>query len=132
MVEGIPNEVAVVKLWTRGVFGASSFPVDDLATLVKIADFAVLVIGADDLVTSRGNQSDAPRDNVIFELGLCMGDLSRSRTFILAPKGIKVKIPSDLFGLTCLEFDPPPAKPGDAVGTAVKDLAAIIIENGPR
>lgn len=132
IVEGIPNEVAVVKLWTRGVFGASSFPVDDLAVLVKIADFAVLVTGADDLVTSRGNQSDAPRDNVIFELGLCMGDLSRSRTFILAPKGIKVKIPSDLFGLTCLEFDPPPAKPGDAVGSAVKVLTDIITENGPR
>ena len=113
-------------------------PVNDAVRLEQVllaqqhVGLLVGVIGADDLVTSRGNQSHAPRDNVIFELGLCMGDLSRSRTFILAPKGIKVRIPSDLFGLTLLEFDPPPAKPGDAVGAAVTDLADIITKNGPR
>lgn len=132
VAEGIPNELAAVTLWSQGVFGASSFPVDDLEAQIGIADFAVLVAGPDDQVTSRGNQSYAPRDNVIFELGLFMGALSRSRTFMLVPRGVKVKIPTDLLGLTCLRFDPAPAKPGDAVGTAVSDLAEIITKKGPK
>jgi predicted nucleotide-binding protein len=132
VAEGIPNELAAVTLWSQGVFGASSFPVDDLEAQIGIADFAVLVAGPDDQVTSRGNQSYAPRDNVIFELGLFMGALSRSRTFMLVPRGVKVKIPTDLLGRTCLRFDPAPAKPGDAVGTAVSDLAAIITKKGPK
>lgn len=132
VAKAIPNELAAVTLWSQGVFGASSFPVDDLEAQIRIADFAILVAGPDDQVTSRGNQSDAPRDNVIFELGLFMGALSRSRTFMLVPRGVKVKIPTDLLGLTCLRFDPPPANPGDAVGTAVSDLAAIISKKGPK
>jgi CRP/FNR family cyclic AMP-dependent transcriptional regulator len=132
VAEEIPNEVAAITLWSQGVFGASSFPIDDLEAQIGIADFAVLVAGPDDQVNSRGNQSDAPRDNLIFELGLFMGALSRSRTFILVPRGVKVKIPTDLLGLTCLLFDPHPAKPGDAVRTAVGDLAAIIIKKGPK
>lgn len=130
--EGIPNELASVTIWSQGVFGASSFPIDDLQAQIKIADFAVLVAGPDDQVTSRGNQLDAPRDNVIFELGLFMGALSRSRTFILVPKASKVKIPTDLLGLTCLQFDPSSANVNDAISSAVKELIGIITINGPK
>ena len=132
MAEGMPNELAAVTLWSQGVFGASSFPVDDLEAQIRIADFAVLVAGPDDQVTSRGNQSDAPRDNVIFELGLFMGALSRSRTFILVPRGAKVKIPTDLLGLTCLRFDPSSANVDDAVSSAIEELIGIIKKNGPK
>ena len=38
-------------------------------------DFAILVLTADDLVASRDVLSTAPRDNVLFELGLFMGGL---------------------------------------------------------
>ena len=82
--------------------------------------------------TSRDSVSYSPRDNVIFELGLFMGALSRSRTFILMPRNGEVKIPTDLLGLTCLQFEPSPAKPEDAIGKAVSDLVGIIAKRGPK
>jgi len=50
-------------------------------------DFAALVLTADDLTASRQVVSLGPRDNVLFELGLFMGRLGRSRTFVIRPPG---------------------------------------------
>jgi predicted nucleotide-binding protein len=129
---GLPPAIVSVTLWSDGVFGASSFAIESLETQIGIADFAVLVVGADDQVTSRGVASDAPRDNVVFELGLFMGALSRSRTFLLTPMGRKVKIPTDLLGLTTLQFDPAASNPADMVKTAIDDLTKIIADKGPK
>jgi CRP/FNR family cyclic AMP-dependent transcriptional regulator len=60
-------------VWSQGVFGASHFPIEDLERELQRSDFAVLVAGADDQVISRGSSAGAPRDNVVFELGLFMG-----------------------------------------------------------
>ena len=59
-----------MRLWTDGVFVASQFPIIALEKQVREADFAILVLGPDDKVLSRNERSDAPRDNVILELGL--------------------------------------------------------------
>ena len=57
IVDAIQLELAhapfIVRPWTSGVFGASSFPVDDLSRQLEESDFAVLVVGPDDKVTSR-------------------------------------------------------------------------------
>jgi CRP/FNR family cyclic AMP-dependent transcriptional regulator len=132
LAAGVPKDIASVTLWSEGVFGASSFAIESLETQIGIADFAVLVVGPDDQVTSRGVASDAPRDNVVFELGLFMGALSRLRTFLLAPKGRKVKLPTDLLGLTTLLFDPAASNPADMVKRAVDDLTKIIGDKGPK
>jgi CRP/FNR family cyclic AMP-dependent transcriptional regulator len=132
LASGIPKSLASVTLWSDGVFGASSFAIESLETQIGIADFAVLVVGPDDQVTSRGVASDAPRDNVVFELGLFMGALSRARTFLLAPMGRKVKIPTDLLGLTMLQFDPAASNPADMVKAALDDLTKIIADKGPK
>ena len=94
----------LVRLWTDGVFGASQFPIIDLEKQVREADFAALVLGPDDEVLSRNKKSDAPRDNVIFELGLFMGALSHERTFMIIPREYDIKIPTDLLGLTHLSY----------------------------
>jgi predicted nucleotide-binding protein len=133
--EAISRDIAEVTLWTHGVFAASSFPIDDLEAQLGIADFAVLVAAADDRVISRGAEADAPRDNVILELGLFMGELSRHRTFLLAPRGVNLKIPTDLLGLTplCYErVDGPDANHSLAVAEAAAGLARIIEEKGAR
>jgi CRP/FNR family transcriptional regulator, cyclic AMP receptor protein len=132
LAAGVPKDIASVTLWSDGVFGASKFPIEDLETQIGIADFAVLVIGPDDRVISRGSESDAPRDNVVFELGLFMGALSRSRTFLLAPRGHKIKIPTDLLGLTTIQFDPSAPNPADMVGPALDELTKIIARMGPK
>ncbi len=96
----------VVKLWTDGVFVASSTAVADLLVEVKNADFAIMVFAPDDKVTSRHKESATPRDNVVFELGLFMGDLGPDRTFIVKPRGVTLRIPTDLLGMKSLEYDP--------------------------
>ena len=94
-----------VVLWTNQVFGATQFPVEALEAQLERADFALLVLSADDRLRSRGTEQDAPRDNVVFELGLFMGALGRERSLMLAPRGARLRIPSDLLGLTPVEFD---------------------------
>jgi predicted nucleotide-binding protein len=119
-----------VRVWTDGVFGASRFPMEDLEAHLDAADFAALVAAPDDLVISRGESSEAPRDNVIFELGLFMGALTRKRTFMLVPRGVDLKIPTDLLGLTPLLYDP--AAPAGGIKKAGEELGATIIRLGPR
>ena len=94
----------IVRLWTDSVFGASQFPISELEKQVQEADFAALILGPDDQVVSRSERTDAPRDNVIFELGLFMGALSHRRTFMVVPRGCNIKIPTDLLGLIPLDY----------------------------
>ena len=101
---GLAYDPFVVSLWTDGVFRASRDSVDSLVAAVKKADFAVLVLTSDDTLISREVEHRAPRDNCIFELGLFMGALGRDRTFIVKPRGIDIKLPSDLLGITPLEY----------------------------
>jgi len=67
------NNDAEVTLWNEGVFTLSQGYLEALANALPRFDFAVLVFSADDQVESRGVTQIAPRDNVMFELGLFMG-----------------------------------------------------------
>ncbi|MBR9802089.1 cyclic nucleotide-binding domain-containing protein [bacterium] len=96
-----------VKVWTDNVFGPMKQTMEDLEREVASADFAVAVVMPEDVVRSRKKQSAVPRDNVIFELGLFMGQLGRDRTLIVCPRGLDLKMPSDLLGLNPLTFSVP-------------------------
>lgn len=127
------HDAISVRLWPDKVFGASNFAIDDLQNQVQVSDFAVLVLGPDDKVISRNTESDAPRDNVIFELGFFMGALTRNRTFLVLPRGSDIKIPSDLLGLTPLEYaigssESLPSR----IAPVCNDLRAIINKKGPK
>ncbi|MEX0805729.1 MAG: TIR domain-containing protein [Candidatus Binatia bacterium] len=128
----VPGDVATVRLWAQGVFGASRFLIEDLDAQVRVADFAALIAGPDDRVNSRGKDFDAPRDNVIFELGLFMGALSRHRTFLVVPQGVDLKIPSDLLGLTLVRYDPKTAQIETGVARACEELVAAIKAMGSK
>lgn len=122
----------VVRPWTQGVFECSKTTIEDLMFATKQADFAVLVLTADDMTKSRGKKKASPRDNVIFELGLFMGSLGRERTYIVAPKGVDIKIPTDLFGVNCLQFQ---MKRGHSISSSLKNvtrqLRKLINKYGP-
>jgi predicted nucleotide-binding protein len=94
-----------IRLWKIGVFEPSNYPLEDLLLQTKKCDFALLVVSNDDMVTSRKILKTAPRDNIVFETGLFMGSIGRERTIMVKPKGIDIKIPSDLMGITMFEFD---------------------------
>lgn len=131
--KGLPHDTISVALWTDGVFRASSFAIDDLLDQVKGADFAILVLGQDDTVISRRIKTSAPRDNVIFELGLFMGALGRLRTLIVKPKRLVTKIPSDLLGLTPLEYEPiSRAGLPASLAPVCTEIRNIICRLGPR
>lgn len=94
-----------VKVWTDGVFQASKSALDSLIDTCKAYDFGILILDSNDVVETRGKEIAAPRDNVIFELGLFMGSLGSERTFILSPTHAEIKIPSDLLGITTIQWD---------------------------
>src|SRR6185369_10594120 len=66
-----------VELWSKDVFVPSQGALESLVQALERFDFAVLVLSPDDLVIKRGKAADAPRDNVLFELGLFMGGIGR-------------------------------------------------------
>jgi predicted nucleotide-binding protein len=93
-------------VWTDGVFEPSMSTLESLANALDRFDFAALVLTPDDLVVSRDSSCWAPRDNMMFELGLFMGRLGRSRTFVVASQDPRLRLPSDLAGVTLIRFDP--------------------------
>lgn len=99
------NETADVQLWTHGVFDLSFAYLESLMKKVSEVDFAALILTADDLTKSRGRQKPAPRDNVIFELGLFMGKLGRHRCFFIYNEADRnIKLPSDLLGISAATY----------------------------
>lgn len=124
-----------VRLWAEGVFGAGKTPIESLAQQLDTLDFGIVVVTADDVVRSRHEQDLAPRDNVVFELGLLMGCLGRERTFMAIPmeEAKTIKLPSDLVGVKPLNIKP--GKPEDLaarVGPAVNEFRGIVKTLGCR
>lgn len=101
---GLVHDNVNVTIWDQGVFGPSSISVDALLKAFEQSDFAVLVFRPEDKVKSRGTTKSAPRDNVVFELGLAMGGMGRERAFIVKQEGVDIKIPSDLLGITPIQY----------------------------
>ncbi len=95
-----------VAIWNQGIFGLSQGTLESLVSALDQFDFAILALTPDDLVSSRNHDSPAPRDNVLFELGLFIGGLGRDRTFIVYDRTASLKLPSDLAGVTMATFEP--------------------------
>lgn len=86
-------------LWNERLFELGEDTLSNLLRFVQCYDFAALILSEDDITTSRKDTLRAPRDNVIFELGLFMGALGRRRVFPIVIRTKRTpKIPSDLLG----------------------------------
>src|SRR4051812_8139664 len=110
--EQLKHDRVVVRPWTTGVFGPGGVSADDLVKQADVADFALFVFGPDDQVASRDDVQRAPRDNVVFEMGLFMGRLGRSRTLIMKEHRTDLKIPTDLLGIGPITYV---ARPGTSI-----------------
>ena len=102
------EDVARVEPWTTS-FNPGTTTLERLVELAHEVDFAVFAFAQDDWTTTSPPASNptrsgqaSPRDNVVFEAGLFGGVLGMRRTFILHASG--AKLPSDLFGLTCVRY----------------------------
>ena len=123
--------VASVYRWTdTRMFPPGEFILARLLTHARKFDFAVMLFEPDDTVISRGEETLAPRDNVVFELGLFMGNLENERALAVVPRiDKKLRILSDLGGLIPVSYTPPPKGKKDdpvAVSEALKDAIGEI------
>lgn len=129
---GLSHDKMIVTVWTDGVFRASKTSVESLLVAVRASDFAVLLITPDDIVLSRDVESPAPRDNVVFELGLFMGLMGRERTLVIKPRGVNIKMPSDLLGFTPLEYaEGTPDTLASRIASVCNDIRKTVQSLGP-
>jgi CRP/FNR family transcriptional regulator, cyclic AMP receptor protein len=130
---GLDHDPFDVVLWTDDVFKPSDYPLESLSRELQKCDFSVAVLTADDQIISRHVGFAGPRDNVVFELGLFIATVGRHRCFLVNPRGVDLKIPSDLIGVTPLTYE---AGAGDDVsallGPICTRLRRVIRELGPR
>jgi len=119
--------------WNQGMFGVGQLMLTCLEEKLARFDFAILVLTADDVVVSRGEKSFAPRDNILLEIGFCMGKLGVERTFLVCNCDAKMKLPSDLAGIVYATFRPPVAGTWEtAMRNACTRIKHRIREIGPR
>ncbi len=121
------------QIWSQGLFGLSTGTMETLVKSLDKFDFAILMLTEDDITISRNKEQGSPRDNVIFELGLFIGGLGLERTFIVIDRKAKLKLPSDLAGITPATFEPPvKGTIQSAMGTACLEIEQAIKKLGPR
>lgn len=133
LVQHFEHDPFLTVVWDQGVFRASNYTLEELERQLEQADFAIAVAHADDMVISRGDEWPAMRDNVVFELGMFIGFLGRKRAFLMEPREDKLKLPSDLAGLTTVPYRY--VKGPDArafLAPACEQIRARILEAGPR
>lgn len=94
-----------VTIWKNGTFKLSSSAIDDLVEKSSAVDFALFIFAPDDIASIRSRAEHVVRDNVIFEMGLFVGAIGKSRSFILKPRDVEMHLPTDLLGVTPADYD---------------------------
>jgi len=92
-------------IWNQGMFGLGKSILEELVAILHRCAFGIFVFRADDELTSKGTNYPATRDNVLFELGLFIGRLGRSKVFIVYDISTESKIMADLGGVIFASFD---------------------------
>jgi hypothetical protein len=123
---------AELTIWNELPFKPGQFTLETIMNALDRFDFAVFVFSPDDMVLSRGVATPTARDNVVFELGLFMGRLGRSRAFVLQQANANIKMLSDLSGLTTVTYEWPNREnnPISAVGPACTMIRRAIKDLG--
>jgi hypothetical protein len=103
-IQVLLDQSCEVSVWSQGVFGLGEGSLESLVKNLDSFDFAILVLTPDDLVEKRGDVKQAPRDNVLLELGLFIGALGRDRSFAVYDRKVKLHLPTDLAGVTMATY----------------------------
>jgi hypothetical protein len=94
-----------ITLWNQGCFHLGETAIESLVASAHEFEAAIVVIRAEDTVTSRATTTPAARDNLWFEAGLFMGRLGRERTFVFYDSANPANVLSDLRGMTLATYD---------------------------
>lgn len=133
LIKQFAHDEFLAVAWKNGVFRASNYTLDELEAELDDSDFAIAVAHADDVVITRDDEWPTIRDNVILELGLFMGRLGRRRAFLMEPRDVDLKLPSDLAGLTTIPYRYVKGKDAEHyIAPACAKLRELIIEAGAK
>ena len=120
-------------IWDQGVFFVGGYPLEALEGAVNESDFAVAVAQPDDIIESRGGRYVTLRDNVLFELGIFLGRLTRYRAILAHPRVKGLRLPSDLHGLTLLSYEiGSPSELPARLGPACNQIRKLVKNLGVR
>jgi len=129
---GLSHDSVDVIIWTDQVFSPTSHALDDLLIQLPSFDFAIFLLMPDDIIESRHTISPGPRDNVLLEIGLFMGQLGKQRVLLIKDRDSKIRIPSDLLGLRLLDYRYSSTNPASSLGPVCHEIRDIIGKYGPR
>jgi Predicted nucleotide-binding protein containing TIR-like domain len=94
------KDFAQCNVWNKK-FPLSTGTLESLIDNLDQADFGILILSDDDEIEIRKQRFKISRANVIFESGISIGSLSKSRTFLVVPMSDPdYHLPSDLAGFT--------------------------------
>jgi hypothetical protein len=132
----------VVTIWTAARFRLGESTLVSLEQGLAQYDFGIFVFTPDDVTSKRGKEYPAPRDNVVFELGMFLGRLGRTRCCAVRPRDVDLHIATDLSGITLAEYsagkftDSPEAAVSDAaekIRRQIRDVPSLLREmHGPE
>ena len=91
------DSVEVFGWWNDESFPPGRTYIESLTSIIKRTNASLILVTEDDIQTQRGTVSMAPRDNCIFECGMCVSAHGRDLCS-LAVIG-NSKLPSDLKGV---------------------------------
>jgi predicted nucleotide-binding protein len=118
---------AHVDTWADGLFDRPGQAyIEVLENILVDYEYGIFVFTPDDKIFSRGIISTMPRDNVIFEYGMFLGKHTRKKAFFVVPRGVDIKIMSDVLGITSLDYDPTNTNLQSAVSDACDQIRTII------
>lgn len=121
------------EVWNQGkIFGLGNSSLESLEQAVLTYDFGIFIFTPDDQLHSRGDIKPVARDNVIFELGLFMGKLTRRRAFVIHPSKKSISLPTDLAGITLATYNPDDKNLSSALGPACNQIREAIKQTPPR
>lgn len=103
-LQSLLDPVAAARVWTQRIFQPNRGNLENVLRAVDEYDFACFVAPPTDKTSQRGSERDTVRDNIILEFGLFLGRLGKDRVFLLCPRGTDLSLPSDLDGVTNLEY----------------------------
>lgn len=89
-------EDAYCDMWNDRVFEPSEVIIESLQKALDVYSYAIIVLTPDDRTTVRGAEYAAPRDNLIYELGLFTGRHGKNSVFMVTPQNPQIRLPSDL------------------------------------
>lgn len=113
-------------LWEEDIFLPGTLTLEVLEEQLFSHAFALLVTTPDDLLVKREEVVTTLRDNVLFECGLFMGAFGRRRTFLFAPKGTHVELPTDLRGLAIAKYTWSEAAPLESLRPTIGQINLAI------